>query len=73
MIDEAFLISNDIEGKIAKMKVMHALRQGFSLDSEHSAKRVKKIQQTTEQCIADLRVAQAQLEGLCVKIAALAE
>ena len=72
-IDEAFLITIDIEGKFAQMKVMHALRQGFAPNSEHSAERVEHIQQTIKQCTADLRAAQVQLEGLRAKIAALAE
>jgi len=40
-IDEAFLITIDIEGKLTHMKVMHALRQGFAPDNETSAKRVE--------------------------------
>lgn len=53
-IDDAFHITIDIEGKVAKMKVMHALSQGSAPDSKHSAETVEKIDQTTEQCIADL-------------------
>jgi len=55
------------------MKVMHALRLGFSPDGEHSIERVEKIQQTEKQCIVDLCAAQAQLDGLHTKIAALVE
>jgi len=40
-IDEAFYINADIKGKLVQMKVMHALRQGFSLESEHSVERVE--------------------------------
>ena len=42
-IDEAFLITTDIERKLAQMKVMHALRQGFAPESEHLAERVEQI------------------------------
>jgi len=69
-IDEAFLITTDIEGKLAKMKVMHAISQGSAPHSENSAETVEKIQQMVEQYDADLRAAQAQLEGLHAKIAA---
>jgi len=72
-MDEAFLITTNIKGNLTQMKVMHALRQGFSLDGEHSAERVEQIQQTVEQCTADLRTSQAQLEGLRAKITAPSE
>ena len=72
-IDEAFIITADIEGKLAQMKAMHALRQGVAPESESSAERVEQIQQTVDQCAADLRVAKEQLEGLHDKIVAPAK
>lgn len=35
-IDEAFLITAGIDGKITQMKAMCDLRQGFDPDNEHS-------------------------------------
>jgi len=47
-IDEAFLITADIEGKLTHMKAMHDLRQGFDPDHEHSAERAEQIQRMAE-------------------------
>jgi len=42
-IDEAFLITAAIEGKLTQMKVLHALRHGFAQDNKYSAKWVEQI------------------------------
>lgn len=53
-IDEAFLITVDIKEKLAHMKAMQDLRQGFDLDSYHLAEQAEQIQRMAEQCVADL-------------------
>lgn len=42
-IDEAFLITVAIKGKLTQMKVLHALKQGFAQDIEYSALRIEQI------------------------------
>jgi len=34
-IDEAFLITTNVKGKLAKIKVMHAISQGSAPNSKH--------------------------------------
>lgn len=70
-INEAFTITEEIEGKLTHMQGMHILMHRSTLDIEVLEQHMQQIQEAAAQCATNLAAVQTQLEGLCAKISTL--
>ena len=70
-LKEAFTVTAKIEGTLAQMQGVYALKQGIAPDNKASEIHGQQVQQTVEECAADVSEAQRLLDELHAKIIVL--
>ena len=71
-LDEAYVVTTSIEGKLANLQ---ATQQKLQADSSGpvTEQLVEEVKQATAQCTVEVAVIQVELGGLCAKISTPAE
>jgi len=72
-LKEAFAVTAKIEGQLAQMQGIYALRQGIAPDNEASKICAQWVQQTAKECVVDVSEVQRLLDELHVKTTAPTE